>query len=421
MSISTSLTHEKAPSLALPFRYFVASLAFLALFGLLLPFNAQLFLGSFRTPGLLALVHLVTLGWITTTILGAAFQLVPVALQVGLHSERLANALLPVYLAGVATLLLALWRYQVPWMIASASLLLLVALAYLYLMARTLARVRHWDVVAAHVAASVAVAATIPLLGLLMALNNRTGFLGPAYLATLKTHLLLAIVGYVSLLIVGVSYKLVGMFTLAEDLLPEGRAWAEFGLMLSGLAGLSLAFYLPALRWLGWLAGMALLAGVGLYALILATLYRKRRRRAFDINTPFTQTGTALFVVGMVAAGLALAGVLPATPAFWTALGWLLLLGWAGQIIVGQMYKITPFLTWLHRYAGLVGLEPVPGLDDLYDRRLALAGYGLWNAGVVLGAAAILAGWPAVMTAAAPLLSLSIGCFLLNMVRIAVR
>ena len=92
---STGLTHEKAPALGLPFRYFVASLGFLALFGLLLPFNPGLFLGSFRTPGLLALVHILTLGWITTTILGAAFQLVPVALQVGLHSERLANVLCP--------------------------------------------------------------------------------------------------------------------------------------------------------------------------------------------------------------------------------------------------------------------------------------------------------------------------------------
>jgi hypothetical protein len=41
-------------------------------------------------PSLLALVHILTLGWITTPILGAAFQLVPVALQVGLYSERLA-------------------------------------------------------------------------------------------------------------------------------------------------------------------------------------------------------------------------------------------------------------------------------------------------------------------------------------------
>jgi hypothetical protein len=48
------------------------------------------------------------------------------------------------------------------------------------------------------------------------------------------------------------------------------------------------------------------------------------------------------------------------------------------------MYKITPFLTWLHRYADLVGLEQVPSLNDLYNRRLALAGYGFWNAGVLV-------------------------------------
>ena len=70
-----------------------------------------------------------------------------------------------------------------------------------------------------------------------------------------------------------------------------------------------------------------------------------------------------------------------------------MLLGWVGQIIVGQMYKITPFLTWLHRYADLVDKEQMPGLDDLYNRRLALVGYGLWNVGVSARAIAILVGW----------------------------
>jgi hypothetical protein len=416
-----SLTHEKAPALGLPFRYFAASLVFLALFSLLLPFNGDLFLGSFRTPGLLTMVHILTLGWITTTILGAAFQLVPVALQVGLHSERLPNALLPIYLAGIVTLLIGLWRFQTTWMIAGASLLLFVGLGYLYLLIRTLARVRHWDVVAAHVAASVFFAVLIPVLGLLLAINSRTGLLGVTYIATLKTHLLLALFGYVSLLIVGVSYKLVGMFTLAEDLLPERLAWAEFALTMTGLFGLTMAFYLPSWRWLGWLGGIALLAGAGLFAYILSVLYRKRRRRVFDINMPFTQTGTALFTLTLVAAGLALAGWLPTPPTFWLAVGWLLLLGWVGQIIIGQMYKITPFLTWLHRYADLVGLEQVPGLDDLYNRRLALAGYGFWNAGVIVGTIAILGGWTGLMTIAAVALSVGIWIFLLNMAFVATR
>jgi hypothetical protein len=422
MSVAaSSLTHEKAPAVGLPFRYFALGLAFLMLFSVLLPFNADLFLGSFKVPGLLALVHVLTLGWITTTVLGAAFQLVPVALHVGLHSDRLANALMPVYLAGLVAMLLALWRYQVTWMIGGASLLLVVALGYLYLMVRTLARVRHWDVIAAHVAASVAFASTVPILGLLLAVNNRTGFLGLAYVATLKSHLVLAVLGYVSLLILGVSYKLVGMFTLAEDLLPERLAWAEFALTLGGLMALVLAFYLPPLRWLGWLGGLAFLAGVGLFAVILWTLYRRRRRRVFDINTPFTQTGTAVFALALLAGGLGLAGWLPTPPTFWLAVGWLLLLGWVGQIIIGQMYKIAPFLTWLHRYADLVGLEPVPGLDDLYNRRVAIVGYGFWNTGVVLGAIAILGGWVGLMTGGAVLLSLGTWLFLLNMLFVATR
>jgi hypothetical protein len=416
-----SLSHEKAPALGLPFRYFVASLVFLALFSLLLPFNGALFLGSFKTPGLLALVHVLTLGWITTTILGAAFQLVPVALQVGLHSERLANALLPVYLVGVVTLIIALWQFQVTWMIVGATLLLIVALGYLYLMVRTLARVQRWDVIAWHVAASVGLAALIPVLGLLLALNNRTGLLGTTYVATLKTHLLLAVLGYISLLIMGVSYKLVGMFTLAEDLLPERLAWTELALTLGGLGGLTVASYAPSWRWLGWLGGLALLSGVGLFAYILSVLYRRRRRRVFDINTPFTQTGTALFIVTLLAAGLGLAGWLTLPPTFWPAVGWLLLLGWVGQIIIGQMYKITPFLTWLHRYADLVGTEPVPGLDDLYNRRLALIGYGLWNLGAIVGSVAILNGSAWLMTAAGLVLATGVWLFLLNMAFVAIR
>jgi hypothetical protein len=49
------LTHEKAPSLGLPFRYFATGLAFLGLFSLL-PFNAGAVSGQLPDSGLLALV-----------------------------------------------------------------------------------------------------------------------------------------------------------------------------------------------------------------------------------------------------------------------------------------------------------------------------------------------------------------------------
>ena len=43
--------------------------------------------------------------------------------------------------------------------------------------------------------------------------------------------------------------------------------------------------------------------------------------------------------------------------------------------IQGFLYKIGTFLAWLHRYAPVAGRQPVPGLEDLYDRRIAVTGW----------------------------------------------
>ena len=63
-------------------------------------------------------------------------------------------------------------------------------------------------------------------------------------------------------------------------------------------------------------------------------------------------------------------------------------MGWAQTAIQGFLYKIWPFLTWLRRYGPLAGVQRVPMLEDLYSRRLALAGWAAWTSGLVLGALA---------------------------------
>jgi hypothetical protein len=161
------------------------------------------------------------------------------------------------------------------------------------------------------------------------------------------------------------------MFTLTEDLLPKRLAWAEFALCLAGLTGLTLAFYMPALPWIGWLGGLAYLVGVILFAGILARLYRRRRRRVFDINTPFTQTGTLLFVATLVVllwlARRAAIAHLPDRRGQGPAARLV------GQIVIGQMYKMRPSgCTAMLRWSGGEGARP----GHLCNRRLALAGYG---------------------------------------------
>src|SRR5262249_37692784 len=55
-----------------------------------LPWLATELTGHYYHPRVLALTHTVTLGWITLTIMGASYQLVPVLLERPVWSERLA-------------------------------------------------------------------------------------------------------------------------------------------------------------------------------------------------------------------------------------------------------------------------------------------------------------------------------------------
>src|SRR5262249_59512885 len=57
--------------------------------------------GHYYQPRILALAHVVALGWITLTILGASYQLMPIVLERPLWSEWLARHQLPVVLAGL--------------------------------------------------------------------------------------------------------------------------------------------------------------------------------------------------------------------------------------------------------------------------------------------------------------------------------
>ena len=107
-----------------------------------------------------------------------------------------------------------------------------------------------------------------------------------------------------------------------------------------------------------------------------------------------------------------------ASDPIWVGAGWLAIAGWAETAIQGFLYKIGTFLTWLHRYAPLAGRQPVPRLEDLYDRATAMFGWAAWTIGVALGAAAALTHLDLLAHLASAGQSMGAGLFLLNAVRV---
>jgi hypothetical protein len=220
-------------------------------------------------------------------------------------------------------------------------------------------------------------------------------------------------------MLMGVAYRLVGMFTLSEDRIHVPAARAGLALTAGGAWLFAAALLFGLGRVPAGVAAAAVLLGLCLFAGQLVRLYRHRRRRTFDIHMPFMIVATGSGVLALVLILYGLASGRPASAGVWCATVWLLVAGWAETAIQGFLYKIGAFLIWLHRYAPLAGRRRVPKLEDLYGRRTALAGWAAWSVGVATEAAAILSGAVLLAYLAGGALSLGLGALLVNAARMS--
>lgn len=380
-----------AGDLSLPMRFLAIGLGTLTLLTLVYPWHVDLLRGSFYDPHLLTFVHVNTLGLIGAVIFGASYQMLPIILQTPLAAPRLARLSWWLYLPGLILFVVGLGHGPAALIGAGGTLVVAAVALYVTVIGGILRAVRQRDSTWWHVAAAMTALATGATLGLLLALSKQVGFLAGLTLPILAAHATLMLGGWVSPLLTGVAYRLVSMFTLTEDRLRTDLMTAELALTAGGAWTLAASLLLDLGPRVSLAGAAALLVGLALFAVQLARLYRLRLRRAPDVHVPFALVATA---AGLLAAGLLVWGFAggrgPADP-LWVAAGWLAIVGWAETAILGFLYKIGPFLTWLHRYAPVAGVQRVPMLEQLYSRKLALLGFAAWTTGLVLGALAPLA------------------------------
>lgn len=77
--MTVALSFEQAPPISVPFRFFLSAPLFGCLAGLLTAATGHSLLESRWSGALLALTHLLTLGFILQAVCGALLQLIPVA------------------------------------------------------------------------------------------------------------------------------------------------------------------------------------------------------------------------------------------------------------------------------------------------------------------------------------------------------
>lgn len=413
------LTSRNAPALDLPARFMVLAIVCLTLGVGTLGWSLPLAQKGFSDFRLLAAVHLFTLGFVGSMLMGASYQLVPVALGARLTSVRAGRLSFWFHLAGLGLFLTGLLTRWLPGLAIGGTLLGVGFVLYIGVILTTARQARRAELVAWHLRAG-AVAAGIGMsLGVLLAFNTSNGMLGSRLLHVLGAHITVMLVGWVGLTFTGVAYRLIGMFTLAEKHLIRPLAWAELLLVGGGASGLALALLLAWPPVIGQGASVAILAGFIAFLVQIAHLYQRRmRKKPLDIHMPFALVAASAAVVASASLALGLLrGVSPGS-SLWTATVYLALLGVAATAIQGFFYKIATFLTWLARYAPFAGRQPVPKLEELYHKPLAYTGFGLWATGMIAGWLALLADLPIVLPASALMIA-GTACFLLNVLVIA--
>jgi len=348
--------------------------------------------GAWQSPHLLSLLHLALVGWVTLVAVGVLYQMLPVIQQVPLWGESTGHFVLAGLAAGTVGLSGGFWSLRVPWLIAGGTLVIAALALFLAAMAGTLRQVASWNLKGVYVANALLYLAVTVALGLVMALNFRFGFLGPATVRVLAIHAHLGVMGWLTLLIVGVSYQLVPMFGLAHGFSERP---ARMVLLLLNLGLLLLAGTMAAggPRFAEALAAFLILAGVVLYVIDMGRIIHRRVRRQMDISLRYMLSSLAYLVTGAgVGTGL-LFGLWPTGRAS-ILYGYLVIAGWVGLVVIGMAHKIVPFLAWHVRFGARLGKEQVPLPNDLLSERLGLTVWGLWNIGVLGTALGIGAAWP---------------------------
>ncbi|MGA9450807.1 MAG: hypothetical protein WBW41_05630, partial [Verrucomicrobiia bacterium] len=371
-------------------------------------------------PDAVAVTHLFVLGWLCSVVMGAVYQLVPVALETKLYSERLANWQFLFHVVGFVGMVFMFQTWNMKLLGYFGALLTVGVILFAYNVARTLLRVPKWNVIATGVASALAWLLFTVTAGLLLVAGQRgyTPMLQFNSIATMDAHAHLGAVGFFTMLIVGVSYKLVPMFTLSE-VQNHRRATGSVVLLSVGLAGLFAGILLQK----PWklVFALVIIAALAFHSWELLAIVRARKRRALDWGVRYFLTAIAMLLpLSILAIVLCWPG-LPSnefTAQLESVYGFLGFIGFVSFAILGMLYKIIPFLIWFGIYSKHIGRSQVPALADMYSMQMQAVGYWTYLAGLLATVLATLFASATGVRIGCGLLALSLAVFTVNVGKI---
>ncbi len=340
---------------------------------------------GWATPEALGITHLLALGFVTAVMAGVLYQMLPVIFGARPAPPRGARLTWWCFLVSIVGFSITLITGRDDLAPIGGIALAATIVGITGHAGMVMRRATRWNVVAAYVVIALACLDAVAVMGALLAISLRAGMLQDP-LALLAPKILLAVGGWLGLVLVGVSYQVVPLFNVSK----ARPRWAVpvFCLLVWGsmLDVVALALDLPTPVPVAMLTPYV--AGAALYAADVIRMVRARGPRAAAVGlTPIGEIAAAtVFLVAAVAGLPAVAGVQPWPQIAVTSA----LLGWAPLAISANGVRIFPFLAWIR--AGVPGAAPlaadrIPVAAGVGQLALLVAGWLLLEVGILIRAA----------------------------------
>lgn len=344
----------------------------------------HLFIGNYAYPSLLAAAHTLLLGWGTAIALGALQQLIPVLFSTTLYSERLARWAAVLYVVGVSSLILGFWRLgPLPFIVGVSCVFVAIGMVGVNVWRSQRGTLtQSARVTQPYVRSAYTYLALTVLAGIVLAINMFTGTLRHVHHILLPAHMTFGLVGWFTMLILGISYHMLPFFGLT----PKKRSFSADKYVRYVLHGGI------AIVWIAsWHAALGPLFSIGLFIIGCALLLflwdtrflfaKPRRKRKLNPTVAHVRLGHAY--LGVLAVVLFICLFRAPTNQMAVLIGFLGLYGWLSNTILGYFYRILPFYIWHNKYWGR-GREPgVPAFRNMVAIKPAWIGGVVYNMGII--------------------------------------
>jgi len=347
------LSLDQAPPFRAPLKFFLTAPIFALISGIFVIFNSDL---QIHSPSTIAIVHLLTIGFMVMIVFGALQQMLPVVAGAVIPNPMfIANTTYILLVFGLVTFVIGFFFYGKLLFFLSGFFLLLGLCLFVFVSIFQLLKVKNksWIVLGMILSLSFFIIAF--LVGIYLLISHGMGDLSSYHYDVVSLHYNYIFFGFIFLLIVSITFQVVPMFWVTDSF-PQNQ---QKYLLLLTLVILFLYGINTFMQFHFDIYYKILISGLVFYfGYITINKLQNRKRKLKDISVYFYTTSMIFLIFGTI---------------YWLCLefydlsliplGILWGLGFVYTVMNGMLYKIVPFLTWFHLSSK--GMFDIPTIREM--------------------------------------------------------